>query len=160
MDTKKVILANGINSKSEIDSIFSTEAQKRGMKLTDIEEKQGNSSLSLNDLETISSIPVKDVSSRKNGSTVFDGIEGLVKVAKGSNSFNNVKVNGDLNSSTVTKRSKNKQKPPESDYELDISDSEDSLSSSRISQDSSPKSNRTSKNDNFQAKLKDEQSQR
>lgn len=165
MEAKKLILANGINSKSDIETIISNEARKRGLKIADIEERQGGSSLSLNDLETISSIPLKDVSSRKNGSTTCDTIEGLVKVAKGASCFN-VKANGDLSNShnstlSTTKRSKNKQKPPESDYELDISDSEDSISSSRVSQDSSPKSNRTNKTDNTVAmKLKEEQVQR
>ena len=57
-----------------------------------------------------------------------------------------------------TKHNNSKPKAPvESDYELDISDSEESTSSSRLSHDNSPKTNRNATIDNLQNKLKEEQ---
>ena len=44
---KPVMLTNGINTKSDIEAILNSEARKRGLKLTDIEDRQGNGALSL-----------------------------------------------------------------------------------------------------------------
>ena len=166
-------------------------SNKKGQKLNDGEEK-ATSSLSLNDLETVSNIPSKDLNNKNNrhhnNHHHHDNYEssGFVRVIKSSSSSNNAtssyyKANGDVsigsingNNLSTTTSSNNKQRssskhskhpkapPVESDYELDISDSEESTaSSSRL--DNSPKSNRntTSSNssiiDNLQCKLKDEQ---
>jgi len=129
---------------------------------TDAEEKS-NSSLSLNDLETVSNIPSKDISSNSKKSNANETFESsFVRVTKLSSNNYSSKSNGDVSNTNTsrqrTKHNNSKQKAPvESDYELDISDSEESTSSSRLSHDNSPKTNRNATIDNLQNKLKEEQ---
>ena len=142
---KSVMLTNGINTKSDI------EALKRGH---DIEER--NSSLSLTDLEVIANIPVKELS-KKNGLTLDHSEIGFARVPKGSS--NGKLYNGDVN--MVKRSSKNNHNKKSIDTEDELSDSEESTASSRISQDSSPKTTaRNAKCEGLQSKLKDEQSSR
>ena len=172
------------------NNINNTTSNKKGHK-HDGDEKASSGSLSLNDLETVSNIPSKDLNNKNrhyhnNHHSNRDNYEpsGFVRVIKSSNnsSANYKSSNGDagigINSNNLSanttssskqrsssyKHSKQPKAPPvESDYELDISDSEESTaSSSRL--DNSPKSNRQQQNnssnslvENLQCKLKDEQ---
>lgn len=136
---------NGINTKTDIESILSTEARKRGLKLTDIEERQGSSPLSLNDLEVIANVPVK-----KNSVNIEPNEMGFVKVPSRNRKFSN----GDLHSNHQ-KKSKHSKKSVESEDEL--SDSTESSTSSRVSYENSPKTAKDIKYEGLQSKLKEEQ---
>lgn len=174
-------------------------SNKKGHK-HDGDEKVSSGSLSLNDLETVSNIPSKDLNNKNNSrhhnnhhhhhNNHHDNYEssGFVRVIKSSSNSNNsssssyykssssngdaglgINTNNLLTNSNKQQRSSSykhskqpKAPPVESDYELDISDSEESTaSSSRL--DNSPKSNRQQSNstnslvENLQCKLKDEQ---
>ncbi|XP_057306990.1 macoilin-1-like [Hydractinia symbiolongicarpus] len=142
---KALTFTNGINTKTDIESILSTEARKRGLKLTDIEERQGSSPLSLNDLEVIANVPVK-----KNSVNIEPSEMGFVKVPSRNGKFSN----GDLHSN-YQKKSKHSKKSVESEDEL--SDSTESSTSSRISYDNSPKTAKDIKYESLQSKLKEEQ---
>ncbi|XP_066930416.1 macoilin-like [Clytia hemisphaerica] len=152
-------LVNGINSKTDIDTIFSNDTRNKKNQKSNENDEKSSSSLSLHDLETISSIPSKDsnISSKRHLNHHDNYESGFVRVTKLSS---NLKSNGDVSGNKQQRSSKhNKQPkaPAESDYELDISDSEESTSSSRLSHDNSPKSHRSATIDNLQNKLKEEQ---
>ena len=155
---KPVPLVNGINSKTDIDTMFSNDTRNKKNQKSNENDEKSSSSLSLHDLETISSIPSKDSNVSKRHLNQHDNYEsGFVRLTKLSSNF---KSNGDVTGNKQQRSSKhNKQPkaPAESDYELDISDSEESTSSSRLSHDNSPKTHRSATIDNLQNKLKEEQ---
>lgn len=195
--------SNTVQRTTNGNNINSTTSNRKGHR-HDGDEKTSSGSLSLNDLETVSNIPSKDLNNKNNSrhnhnnhhGSNHDNYEssGFVRVIKSSSSNANnsssssgyykssssngdtgFSINGNNLSANTTncnskhrsssyKHSKQPKPPPvESDYELDISDSEESTaSSSRL--DNSPKSNRNHQNnssnslvENLQGKLKDEQ---
>lgn len=177
LQKKTYMLTNGINTKSDVEALqlLTTEARK-GLRSerTEVEERQGNSSLSLNDLVVVTNnTPLKDNNKKNNHDVSFDHSEvGFTRVPssshKGSSNLKN-SVSSDVNVSSASSNnrrnnsSKNSKKNSDvTDDELEISESEESTSSSRLSQDSSPKSARVSlsKIESLQSKLKEEQSLR
>ena len=116
MEEKNVQLA-GTNSK-HTDSDILNDTKKKGNITNDV-KSVSNGSLSLNDLDPISSMSGKD-HVKKNSSNTFEPVEvGFVKVPKNSYS-NNVKGSND----NVVSRRSAKHKQKESEYELDLSECE------------------------------------
>lgn len=153
------MLANGINTKADIGALLMSNDSRKGPKLADIDERHNNSALSLLDLAVVANDSNNKESNKKNEGN-SDQSEG--RYTKSSSNNQKGGKGGGNNDSHVqsTKRSKNNKKNEVSDEELDISESEESTSSSLLSENSSPKSGRNSKFDNLQLKFKEEQSLR
>ncbi|XP_065649008.1 macoilin-1 isoform X2 [Hydra vulgaris] len=139
---KPMILANSNLNKLDVDTVLNSETKKRSIKQTIFDERQNNSSLSLNDLEVIPCIQVKDFNKKNEA----DNFRPSVKTV-------NKTCNGEI------KRFKFKK--TESDNDAECSDSEQSSISGDVNQDNSPKTVKPSKSDALHVKLfKDEQTLR
>eukprot|EP00795_Rhopilema_esculentum_P017259 gene17259-8821_t len=138
----------------DVEALLAREANRRGLKLSDLKADIEEKSLSLNDLELISSIPAKTISiagSQRKGISNGDIENGNVKFSVG-------KAQGNSRNYGDTKKISFKGRNDIEDEEN--SDSADSTSSSgvmRSSTSSSPKSARDkSLEASLQARIKDE----
>ena len=131
------VLTNGINTKMDVEALLAREANRRGLKLSDLKADIEEKSLSLNDLELISNIPAKTISiagSQRKGISNGDIENGNVKFSVGK-AQGNSRNYGD--SKKISFKGRNDVEDEEN------SDSADSTSSSgvmRSSTSSSPKS--------------------
>ena len=140
-----MMLTNGNINKVDMDTVLNTDTKKRSLKQNNVDERQNNSSFSLNELEVIPQ--VKEIN--KKNSDMFTETTSFRPPIKIVNKACNGEIKRKLKKST------------DSDNDVECSDSEQSSISGDLNQDSSPKTIKVLKSDTSHNKLyKDEQALR